>query len=90
MTTAGTEPVRRNMPYTFKGSVAMSRRIRKGWTQRDVAQRCAALGRKISDSNLSKYERGECSPSPATLAVLAEALDLEVDDLITFRAEDAA
>ena len=73
-------------PYTFRGSVALQARVRLGLTQRDVAERC---GIKVSDSNISKYERGVVAPSPPVLAVLAITLGLTVDDLITFR-EDAA
>jgi transcriptional regulator with XRE-family HTH domain len=78
------------MPYTFKGSEAMLARVRRGWTQRDVSRRCSELGREVSDSNLSKYERGEFCPSPPTLAVIAKALEIPVDDLITPRDQSAA
>lgn len=68
----------------------MLARVRRGWTQRDVSRRCGELGHNVSDSNLSKYERGEFCPSPPTLATIAKALELEVDDLITLRDESAA
>ena len=77
-------------PYTFNRTVALQARLRKGWTQRQVSERCKELGREVNNSNLSKYERGEYAPSPPFLAVLAQALDLTVDDLITLREEDMA
>lgn len=65
------------------GKAILHARLRRGWTLRDVAERCAGLGFTLSDSNLSKYERGVVKPSPKTLLAIARALDVTVDDLLT-------
>jgi transcriptional regulator with XRE-family HTH domain len=84
------KPGRRPRPYRFNGDVAIQARLRKGWTQRDVQARTKAAGLEVDDSNLSKYERGDACPSPPFLAILAEVLEVPVDDLITVRTEVAA
>jgi transcriptional regulator with XRE-family HTH domain len=61
-------------------------RLRRGWTQRDVSDRCEQFGSgRVDDSNIAKYERGDLCPSPQSLASLAAALELQVDDLIILR-----
>lgn len=45
-----------------------------GMTQRGLSARCAELGAPISDSQLSKIERGIWSPRPAALRAIADAL----------------
>lgn len=57
-------------------------RLRKGWTLRDVSQRCEALGTKVAYAQIGMYERDEISPTPKTLLALATALDLTVDELL--------
>jgi transcriptional regulator with XRE-family HTH domain len=48
-------------------------------TQRELADRCKEAGVKVSDSQLSKIERGVCMPYPPLRAVLAKLLDLDID-----------
>ena len=62
-------------------------RLRKGWTLRDLSGRCSELGRPIDFGNIAAYERGDHTPNPGTLLILARALDVDVDDLL---AADAA
>lgn len=67
--------------HRFRSETLLPARLSLGLTQRQVAHRCEALGLKIPDSNLSKYERGLFVPSPRALPVLARALGLTVGDL---------
>jgi transcriptional regulator with XRE-family HTH domain len=67
--------------HRFKSEALLMARMRLGLTQRQVAGRCQALGQPVSDSNLSKYERGRVVPSPRAIPVLARALRIEVEDL---------
>lgn len=55
-------------------------RLKRGWTLPELADKCTALGSPIGDSNLSRIERGVQVPRPQLRAVLAELLDLEVND----------
>lgn len=66
------------------GSKILAWRLEKGWTQGDVAANCAAYGQPVSDSQLSRIERGVHHPRPALLSVLAKVLDIEVKDLVTW------
>ena len=56
-------------------------RLRRGWTQEDLAQRCADAGVHVTYSAISKIERGTQVPRPKLRAVLAELLDLDIADL---------
>jgi transcriptional regulator with XRE-family HTH domain len=62
----------------------MRARARKGWTLRQVTERCAELDReiKVDHGNLARYEKGLIRPTPRVLLVLAQALDLSTDDLL--------
>lgn len=64
-------------------------RLRKGWTLRDVTAQTAGLGRQVDYGNLSAYERGLQRPNPGTLLVLAQALGLDMDDLLDGQGERA-
>lgn len=59
----------------------MERRFTLGLSQVELAERCTAAGAKVSDSQLSKIERGMCMPYPKLRAVLARILDLDPVDL---------
>ena len=67
--------------HRFRGDALLMARLELGLTQRDVADKCKALGRNVEDSNLSRYERGLIVPGPRSLPVLAEVLGLAVGDL---------
>lgn len=53
-------------------------RLRRGMTQAQLAKKCKDRGVPASDSQLSKIERGHCTPRPALRAALAEILELDV------------
>ena len=52
-------------------------RLEAGWSQRDLVDRCLAVGRALSHSQVSKIERGECYPRPGTLSALARTFGIE-------------
>lgn len=64
------------MPNT-KATVR-EQRLRRGWTQEDLARRCTAAGVSVTYSAVSRIERGTHVPRPKLRAVLAELLDLDV------------
>lgn len=55
-------------------------RLRQGLTLRDLADQCAAKGAPVSYSQLARIEKGLYAPRPQLRAVLAELLDLDVND----------
>lgn len=57
-------------------------RLRKGWTTRDISGRCAELGTPVPYGTYAYYERGAALPPPRRLLVIAQALEVEVDDLL--------
>jgi len=60
----------------------MRARVRKGWTLRDVTERCKDAGTKVDFGNLARYEKGDIRPTPPVLKVLAEVLGVSTDDLL--------
>jgi transcriptional regulator with XRE-family HTH domain len=48
---------------------------------RALAAKCKQEGAPVSDSQLSKIERGLYAPRPRLRAVLAEVLDMDVTEL---------
>lgn len=52
-------------------------RLAKGWTQRKLAAVITAGGTQVTDSHLSKIERGMVSPGPALRRAIADALGLD-------------
>ena len=66
---------------TISGQAVVRARLRKGMTLRQLADACEELGSPIDYSFLSRIERGLSQPRPRVLPVLAQALDLTVDDL---------
>jgi transcriptional regulator with XRE-family HTH domain len=61
------------MTKTFR-----DRRIERGWTQQELADRCTAEGAPISESQISKIERRVWKGRPQVRAVLARLLNLDV------------
>ncbi len=53
-------------------------RLRLGLTIRELSLLCADEGTPISESQLSKIERGLFQPWPANRAVLAKVLGLDI------------
>lgn len=64
---------------TVTATPIRDQRLRRGWTQLALAGKCEELGVKVSDSQLSKIERGICEPYPPLRAALAELLDLDIN-----------
>lgn len=56
------------------GEVAKSVRLQSGLTTTEVATRMSQLGKKFSDGNLSRFERGDQGMTLERIPVLAEAL----------------
>lgn len=55
-------------------------RLRKGLSLRALATECEQAGTKVSNSQLSKIERGLFAPQPELRATLAGLLDLDPID----------
>lgn len=52
-------------------------RLDKGLTQRQLAAVITASGVKVTDSHLSKIERGMVSPGPQLRRAIADALGID-------------
>lgn len=52
-------------------------RLRRGWTLRELARRCADKGVPVDHGQLARIERQEAIPRPRLRAVLADLLDLD-------------
>lgn len=70
-----------NRGVAIDRTVLKDARLRKGWSLRAVSAATAAIGPRVSASNISSYERGGHSPHPWTLLSLATVLEVSVDDL---------
>jgi transcriptional regulator with XRE-family HTH domain len=57
-------------------------RERAGLTQWDLSDRTAEAGRRVDRSTIAHLENGRRSPLARTLKSLADALGVEVDDLL--------
>lgn len=55
-------------------------RLKRGMTLADLAGECAAEGASVTDSTLSRIERGLQTPRPRLRGVLARLLELDVAD----------
>ena len=62
------------------GARLRSLRDQRGWTQANLAEAVGAYA-----SQISKYESGEVMPEGETLAALADALDVSLDELVLGR-----
>ena len=71
----------------INGSALRDARLGKVMTLVEVCEACARLNPlvPVDDSNLSRYERGEVSPSPKRLRIIAQVLGLDEDDLLIDR-----
>ncbi|MFJ2303804.1 multiprotein-bridging factor 1 family protein [Streptomyces sp. NPDC087787] len=67
------------MPTAATSSVKRER-LRRGLTQQDLAEKCANAGVPVDESHISRIERGIFTPRPRLRALLAELLDLDIDD----------
>ena len=70
----------------INGSALRDARLDKVMTLVEVCEACARLNPlvPVDDSNLSRYERGEVSPSPKRLRVIAQVLGLDEGDLLIY------
>ncbi|PXY16489.1 helix-turn-helix transcriptional regulator [Prauserella flavalba] len=66
----------------FSGTRLARLRARAGLTNAELAERCGQLGHPVHHTTLGKLERGVQMPRPGLPPVLAEALDVELDDLL--------
>jgi hypothetical protein len=68
-------PNHRNLwQLSIRGGVLLKARLDKGWTQRDLADRCTALGTQVDPSNISKGERSGKSLGTRKIAVILAVL----------------
>lgn len=68
------------MAQTSTSSKVRDSRLRLGLTLPELAEQCTEHGAKTDDGNLSRIERGLQVPRPKLLSVLAQLLDLNVED----------
>lgn len=68
--------------YTTNSGELVRRRENAGWSQREFAAKCKAAGRTVDASQIARYETGQSTPRPAALAVMAEVLKCQPDDLV--------
>jgi transcriptional regulator with XRE-family HTH domain len=68
------------MPQSTAGRFKQQR-LERGMSLRALAAKCKQEGAPVSDSQLSKIERGLYAPRPRLRAVLAEVLDMDVTEL---------
>lgn len=63
---------------TVSGDTIRALREQRGWTLEDLAQRT-----QRSRAYLSRVENGQRTPSRITMHRIANALEVDVDDLVT-------
>ena len=71
------------MAYTSMGDLISDIRKAKNMTQKELADRMG-----ITDKAVSKWERGVSYPDIVTLPVLADILDISVDELLRLQKPD--
>ncbi|TMS00111.1 helix-turn-helix transcriptional regulator [Nonomuraea basaltis] len=74
--------MRKRLKLPFDGGLAREQRERRGFTLAELELRCEQAGTKIAASTLCRWETGVFGPTAARLAVLAIALDVDVDALL--------
>jgi transcriptional regulator with XRE-family HTH domain len=65
---------------TKASTTVREQRLRRGWTQEDLVSRCSDAGVHVTYSAISRIERGVHIPRPKLRAVLAELLELDIND----------
>ena len=68
------------MPSQIASRVKQQR-LRRGMTQQELADLCAEAGAPVDESHLSRIERGIYTPRPRLRSVLAELLDLDIEEV---------
>lgn len=66
----------------FSGDRLREQRERQGLRQEDLARLTGQQGHLINRSTISHLEKGSRSPLARTMKVLADALGVEIDDLL--------
>lgn len=65
----------------LKDGIVRETREHSGMTLRGLAARCTEAGQRVSDSQLSKIERGLHRPRPPLLKTIADILGVTVAEL---------
>lgn len=65
----------------FSGTKLLALRVARGWYQKDLSDRTANAGRRVSRERISLYETGKGTPSPPAFHALVAALGCAPDDL---------
>lgn len=65
----------------FSGDRLQQARLRKGWTQTDLAHALRNRGLKTTGGQIWRWESGEHSPRSSVIPVLAEELGVSMDEL---------
>jgi transcriptional regulator with XRE-family HTH domain len=63
-------------------------RVVRGMTQYQLAEACAAYGRRVERTNVQRWEYGEHVPTVANFAALARVLGVSID--VLFYGEEEA
>lgn len=71
-----------NKPANICGPAVARLRLKKGFTQEELRQRCRIAGWHVARSALAKVEMQRRSVSDRELVVLARALRVKVDQLL--------
>lgn len=74
------------MSFERVGDRIRATREERDWTQEDLARE---MNRPDAQTQITKWETGVSKPSAPNLAVLAEALGVSIDYLVTGRKDDA-
>lgn len=80
-------PAHLSLPYSREKLRDL--RERKGLTRSALAKRCAENGHPVSVQHVARIEAGPWMPSAPLLKALADALAVEVDDLLDPKASAA-
>lgn len=76
-------PSRDDARQPSMGDLIRQKRQELGWTQEELADRVSVLGDEITQSDISRIERGDVRlPRIERLTAIARALDLNLVDLL--------
>ena len=81
----GRSQVARRRAKGFSPRQLRAARLRAGYSQAQLAIRAS-----LSSASVSAYERGKTTPTAPVLKALAEALQVQVDELTVIRTDTAA
>lgn len=71
-----------HLQLPFSGARLRELREREGLTGAGLARRCTENGHPVSSQHVSRVETGPWIPSAPLLKALADALGVELDDLL--------